>query len=67
MEKRLQDVKNRCTVHVYVTPALRQKLIELALLHHRSMSAEVQTLIDAEYHRIFGDMDTTPPEILGES
>lgn len=37
------------TIHIYCTQKLRVKLQILAGAHHRTMSAEVQDLIDKAY------------------
>ena len=47
------SVMERHTLHVYTGAATRNKLERLAKHHHRTMSSEVQELIDAAYKAAF--------------
>jgi hypothetical protein len=53
-EQALTDNRDLIQVGLWMPPASKQKLIELAESDDRNMSSFMRRLIDAEYERVFG-------------
>jgi len=50
------------TLHIYCTGDARKKLTDLAALERRSLSMEVQALIDEAHKKRFGKTPSPKPE-----
>ena len=48
-----EAMKTTDTLHIYCTPGIREKLEKMAAANKRSMSAEVQVLIERAFENQF--------------
>lgn len=53
-------MRNTVALHLYCLPGIRFKLERMAQAHHRSLSAEVQVLIEKAFQEYTKDIAAPP-------